>query len=103
MESKIKERTLAKMTGKQNSYRVDLSMSMSKIQWNFPIRISMARVCQLGNTGPIFANLTGQLVQIGGMGFILHISSIRQIIVTYQRSVNFKMSFWCHQFDQKNQ
>ena len=74
MERQVKERSLAKMTGKQNSYRVDLSMSMSKIQWNFPIRISMARGCQLDNTRPIFANLTWQLVQISGLGFILHIS-----------------------------
>ena len=49
MERRVKERTLAKMTGKQNSYRVDLSISLLEIR-----RIDMHndRGCQLNDSEP---------------------------------------------------
>ena len=46
MERRVKERTLAKMTGKQNSYRVDLSMSLLEIDMHND------RGCQLNDSEP---------------------------------------------------
>ena len=47
MERRVKERTLAKMTGKQNSYRVDLFLFLLEIR-----RIDMHndRGCQLDDS-----------------------------------------------------
>ena len=51
MERRVKERTLAKMTGKQNSYRVDLSISLLEID------MRKDRGCQFDDSEPFFSKV----------------------------------------------
>ena len=78
MERRVKERTLAKMTGKQNSYRVDLSISLLEIDMH------NHRGYQFNDSEPyFFQSGPNYLVEISNMALI------NQISCSAHRTTNF--------------